>query len=814
MSIPEKVNLTTGTGWGSGPCVGNTGSVPRLGIPSLCLQDGPNGIRFTDFVTHYPSGLAVGSTFNKELMYLKGKALGKEFRAKNVHIALEPSVGPIGLKAQGGRNWESFGADPYLQGVAAAQQIRGTQDEGVVAVVTHLIGNEQEHFRQVGEWDVNGWNQLDTSISSNIGDRSMHEVFLWPFADAVRAGVGGVLCAYNQVNNTYSCENSYLLNFLLKDELGFQGFVVSDWGAQHTGVTSALSGLDMTMPGEIFDEWLSGKSYWGPSLTRAVYNRTIPQDRLNDMATRILAPFFSAKLLSLPSEDDLPTFSSWTYHTYGQQYPYQHFGSIVQQNWHVDARSKFGDDVGLNIAREAIVLLKNMGHHLPIDKGDGIRRLLLVGSAQSPDPKGLNCRDQRCVEGLMTSGWGSAAVNNPLVVTPLAAITEKASERGIMIDSTTDNWDLDNAQELADYADMAIVFVTAFSGEGYIEVDGNYGDRKNVSLWNNGDNLIDLIADRCRKTIVVVNAVGPVDMEKWIEHENVVAVLFAPPLGQFGGQAIAEVLFGEVNPSGKLPFTIAKKALHYDPIIETLNDGVDPQDIFDRGIYLDYRFFDKHTIKPRFPFGHGLSYTHFLLSRLKIKEINAPTEYLPCPSEYTPGWHTVDDDVCDPEDALFPHEEFDPVPGFIYPYLYNENVRSIDEDDTYEYPKGYRPEQQTEPPLSGGDLGGNTALWETIYLISALVTNDGDMSGAYAAQLYIEFPNTIVPSPPKVLRGFDKVYLKPKMSTLIKFDLLHRDLSIWDAQSQQWIIQTGSYKIYISSSSRKVELVGEIDIGS
>lgn len=747
-------------------------------------------------------------------MYLKGRALGKEFKLKNVHIALEPAIGPIGLKAQGGRNWETFGADPYLQGVAGAAQVKGTQEEGVVAVVRHLVGNEQEHFRQVGEWDLNGWEALDSSISSNIGDRSMHEVFLWPFADAVHAGVGGVLCAYNQVNNTYACENSYLLNYLLKEELGFQGFVVSDWGAQHTGVTSALSGLDMTMPGEIFDEWLSGKSLWGPSLTRAVYNRTIPQDRLNDMASRILAPFFSAKLLSLPSEDDVPNFSSWTYHTYGQQYPYQHFGSIVQQNWHIDSRSKFGDDVALGIAREAIVLLKNLGRHLPIDKGDGVRRILVAGSAQSASKMGFNCKDQRCTDGVMTSGWGSAAVNNPLVITPLQAITEKCQERGITLDSTTDNWNLEHAQELADYADLSIVFVTAFSGEGYIEVDDNFGDRNNVSLWNNGDALIDAVASRCKKTVVVVNAVGPVDMEHWIENENVVAVLFAAPLGQYVGQAFAEVLFGEVNPSGKLPFTIAKKCLHYDQIIDTLNDGVDPQDIFDRGVYLDYRFFDKHTIKPRFPFGHGLSYTHFTLTKLKIKEVNAPTEYLPCPGDYLPGWRTIEDDVCDPEDALFPHEEFEPVPGFIYPYLYNENVRSVDDDDNYEYPKGYTPDQHTVPPLSGGGLGGNSALWETIYEVSAQVANDGDMAGSYAAQLYIEFPSTIVPSPPKVLRGIEKVYLKQKSSTLVKFQLLHRDLSVWDAESQQWIIQTGTYKLYVSSSSRKVELVGEIDIGS
>ncbi|KAM9915683.1 hypothetical protein OXX59_010442, partial [Metschnikowia pulcherrima] len=127
--------------------------------------------------------------------------------------------------------------------------------------------------------------------------------------------------------------------------------------------------------------------------------------------------FFSTKALTLPSEEDIPNFSSWTFHTYGQQYPYQHYGPISQQNWHIDARSEFSDKVAQEIAREAIILLKNVGHHLPIEKSNGIRRLLIVGSAQNTDRRGVNCKDQRCTEGVLTSGWGSAAVNNPIVVT-------------------------------------------------------------------------------------------------------------------------------------------------------------------------------------------------------------------------------------------------------------------------------------------------------------------------------------------------------------------------------------------------------------
>lgn len=812
MTITEKVNLTTGTGWGSGPCVGNTGSVPRLGIPNLCLQDGPNGVRYTDFVTNFPSGLAAGSTFNKGLIYLRGKAIGKEHKIKGVNIALGPVIGPIGLKAAGGRNWESFGSDPYLQGIAGAATVEGIQDEGVLTVVRSLVGNEQEHFRQVGEWDDNGWDKLEESISANIGDRAMHEIYLWPFADVIRAGTGGIMCSYNQVNNTYACENSYLLNYLLKEELGFQGFVVSDWGAQHSGIYSALSGLDMTMPGEIFDDWLTGKSYWGPLLTKSVYNSTFPQSRLNDMTTRILAPYFAIESLRLPSEDDVPNFSSWTDHTYSQKYPYQHYGPIIEQNFHQEARLKFTEEIALNVAREAIVLLKNDGHNLPIDKLDGVKRLFIAGVGAGVDPKGNNCKDQRCVDGVLTSGWGSAAVNNPYVITPYEAIAKMARERDMLVDFSNDVWDLEHVDEIADVVDMSIVVVNANSGEGFIEVDDNYGDRQNFSLWNNGDELIKHIAERCTKTIVVVNSVGPVNMEKWIEHEHVVAVLNTAPLGQFVGKALAEVLFGEVNPSGKLPYTIAKKKLHYVPIIDDLSETSDPQDNFDRDIYLDYRFFDKHNIKPRFEFGYGLSYTKFQLSDLKIEEINSPTEYLPYPNEYLPIYRSIEDDICDPEDALFPHEEFDPIPGYIYPYLYNENVQSLPDDEEFDYPKGYNQKYKSAPPLSGG-FGGNQALWEVLFLVKAKVKNIGKYKGGYVGQLYIEFPSTLVGSPPRILRGFEKVFIDKGKTESISFNILHRDLSIWDVESQQWIIQTGTYKIYIASSSRRVELCGEIDIG-
>ncbi|KAK6543054.1 hypothetical protein TWF694_006981 [Orbilia ellipsospora] len=239
MTIAEKVNLTSGVGWQGEQCVGNTGSVPRLGIRGLCLQDSPLGIRFGQYSSAFPAGVTIASTWDTNLAYRRGFAMGTEHRGKGVDIQLGPVSGPLGRFPEGGRNWEGGGSDPYLSGVGLASAVQGIQDAGVIACAKHYIANEQEHFRQRGESVI----PVDEAISSNVDDRAMHEVFAWPFADAVRAGVGSIMCSYNQINNSYGCQNSELLNGILKNELGFPGFVMSDWQAQHAGVATALAGL-------------------------------------------------------------------------------------------------------------------------------------------------------------------------------------------------------------------------------------------------------------------------------------------------------------------------------------------------------------------------------------------------------------------------------------------------------------------------------------------------------------------------------------------------------------------------------------------
>lgn len=223
LTMEEKAQLVTGT---SGPCVGNIGAIPRLGFDGLCLQDGPLAIRQATYASVFPAGLTTAASWDRSLMNLRGLYMGAEFKGKGSHVALGPVVGPLGRAAYGGRNWEGFSPDPYLTGVAAEETIIGMQQSGIQACLKHFIGYEQESQRNP---DLSPDNVTIESVSSNIDDRTLHELYLWPFANGVKAGVASIMCSYNRINGSYACQNSKTQNGLLKDELGFQGYIMSDW---------------------------------------------------------------------------------------------------------------------------------------------------------------------------------------------------------------------------------------------------------------------------------------------------------------------------------------------------------------------------------------------------------------------------------------------------------------------------------------------------------------------------------------------------------------------------------------------------------
>jgi beta-glucosidase len=813
MTLPEKVNVTTGTGWSMGLAVGNTGPALNVGFPGLALQDGPLGIRFADNITAFPAGITVGATWNKELMYERGKAHALEARGKGVNCLLGPAIGPLGRMPAGGRNWEGFGADPYLQGIAGAQTIKGIQDQGVMATIKHYIANEQEHFRQPWEWG------LPHAISSNIDDRTLHEIYAWPFANAVKAGVASLMCSYNQVNNSYACSNSKLLNGVLKDEMGFQGFVMSDWLAQRSGVGSALAGLDMTMPGDGL-RWADGQSLWGPQLSLAVLNGSIPVERLNDMVTRVVAAWYQ-----LGQDDEKlfdrkgPNFSSWTNDEKGVISP---ASSSEQEevvvNQYINVQGNHSE-LARQIAAEATVLLKNDGV-LPISRvgevgpekktRDGKLRVGIFGEDAGPGDGPNFCKDRACNQGTLGSGWGSGAVEFPYLIAPVDALRAGFNDSKVVVTEYLSN-DLHHSKhaQTLEEQDVCLVFANSDAGEGFVAWDGVRGDRNDLFLQKGGDDLIIEVADHCGggsgSTVVVIHSVGPVVVDKWIDHPGVKAVLAAHLPGEESGNALASIIFGDESPSGKLPYTIGESLDDYGEGAKVLYypNGVVPQQDFKEGLYIDYRHFDKFDVKPRYEFGYGLSYTTFEFKDLEVTEKKAKSELpakRPSPSTEPPKY---DDKIPDVKEAIFP-DEIRRLDKFVYPYI--ESAKDI-KNGKYPYPDGYDTPQT--PSEAGGDEGGNPDLWETHVIVTVTVKNTGAVGAKAVPQLYLSYPDSSVDFPVRVLRGFEKVFIKPGETKKVEFEVTRRDLSYWDVERQNWVmIVDGEYTLAVGESSRDLKVQG------
>ncbi|WZH46935.1 glycoside hydrolase superfamily [Fusarium acuminatum] len=697
LTLEEKVNVTRGFATDN-VCAGNTGTIPRLGWPGLCLHDAGNGVRATDLVNSYPSALHVGASWDKNLTYQRGYYMGKEFKAKGVNVLLGPNVGPLGRTPLGGRNWEGFSVDPYLTGKLSAESIIGHQDAGVIANVKHFIANEQETYRRP-YFGVE-------AVSSNVDDKTLHEYYLWPFVDSVRAGVASVMCAYNRVNGTYACENSKLMNGILKSELEFDGFVLLDWNAQHN-LESANAGLDMVMP-------MGG--FWGENLTQAVENGTVTESRVTDMATRILAAWYL-----VGQDNDFPT-------------PGVGMKNLSLPHEQVEARIPESRPTLLEGAIAGHVLVKNENNTLPFQKNPKMisvfgydatvaatkntGKLFELGYASSPEMAQAVLGneehfDQAAKGGTIVSGGRAAANSPPYISDPLSAIQKRAAKDGDWV-----NWDLSSFDpDVNGASDVCLVFINAMATEGW-DRDGLHDDFS--------DGLVLNVASKCANTIVAIHAAGIRLVDQWIEHPNITATIIAHLPGQDSGEALVKLLYGEASFSGKLPYTLAKNETDYVPYAPCGREenSNDPQCDFTEGVYLDYRSFDDRNITPRYEFGYGLSYTKFEYSSLSVKA------------------HT--------------------------------DSSSSSEAD----------------------------LWKTYATLQATVSNVGKRSGEEIAQVYVAIPN----SPPKQLRGFEKVKLGKGKSAEISFELLRRDLSVWDVVQQQWVLQSGNYTIFVGGSSRDLPL--------
>ncbi|KAL4803245.1 putative beta-glucosidase E [Aspergillus unguis] len=839
MTLLEKVNITTGTGWQMGICVGNTGPAELVRFPSLCLQDGPLGIRYADHVSAFPAGITTGATWNRDLIRERGVALGLEARLKGVNVLLGPSMGPLGMMPAGGRNWEGFGSDPVLQAVAAAETIRGIQSHGVMATAKHYLMNEQEHFRQANEWGI------PYALSSNVGDRAMHEVFLWPFAESIRADVASVMCSYNQVNNSHACENSKLLNGVLKDELGFQGFVQSDWLAQRSGVNSALSGLDMSMPGDGL-HWADGRPLWGPELTRAALNTSVPMERLNDMVTRIVAAWYQLGQDTWeprePEGEGGPTFSSWTNDEFHFRYPGSPGDvSAARVNRFILAQGS-GEDAHAIIARrvaaEGTVLVKNDGV-LPLSRApkpatERPYRVGVYGDDAGPALGPNTCSDRGCNAGTLAMGWGSGTVEFPWLVAPIDAIGKEWQSDVQMTPY------MRNAVMPVDTSDkdLCLVFVSADSGEGYISAGGIHGDRNNLFVQKGGDSLIQTVASNCGgPTVVVVHSVGPVVVDPWIDLPGVSAVLFAHLPGQESGSALVDVLFGDIDASGRLPYTIGKSLEDYGPGAQVLYEpnAPVPQVDFSDALYIDHRYFDAHNITPRYEFGYGLSYTTWELSNMKVTSLVRNPSRLPDArpkDEVTPPSYDLNPPPAN-DSVLFP-PGFRILQKYIYPYLPTLEATAPPPPDP-EAAEGIKEAdkpRRTKPSDAGGGPGGNPSLYEDVARIDLTVQNTGRRAGQQVIQLYVSFPEDITESastgnssasknqnghdkidfPDRVLRNFTKVSLDPGQSLSVDLHLTRKDLSYWSVREQNWVLPQDEFYVWVGFSSRDLPLGKSLEL--
>jgi len=587
MTMDEKVSLLHGTGMkdlspvsalaihsngGAGYVVG----IPRLGIPPIQMADAAYGVRNSGengrYSTALPSDLAAAASWDLDAGYEYGALIGRELRAQGYNMSLGGGVN-LAREPRNGRTFEYMGEDPILAGKMVASVIRGTQAQHVIGDIKHYALNDQEAGRN--------------AVNVHIDQRSMRESDLLAFEIGVREGnPAAVMCSYNRVNGDYACENKYLLTDVLKKDWNFKGFVLSDWQGAHSTVKASAAGLDHEEPGEIF---------FGVAMKKAVQSGRVPMAEVDDHVRRILRAMFACGVI-----DDPPLKSV------------------------VDVQGGF--EVARSIAEHSIVLLKNERSQLPLD-ASRISTIAVIGAhsdvgmisgggSAQVDPMGGNA--------IMPPGKGQTRWQEPVwfPTSPLKAIRAKAPNAKVQFDSGTDR---SSATALAKTADVAIVFAYQWESEGM--------DLDSLSLQEHQDELIAKVAAANPHTIVVLETGGPVTMP-WAGQVS--GILEAWYAGTQGAEAVANVIFGDANPTAKLPLTFPRseadlphRSIVQPPRASTTNGEPDAwkkiaaglpafQTTYDEELKVGYKWYDAENKEVLFPFGYGLSYSTYSYSNLRV----------------------------------------------------------------------------------------------------------------------------------------------------------------------------------------------------
>jgi beta-glucosidase len=788
MTIEEKISMLAGADlW-------HSVAVPRLGIPQFRVTDGPNGARGSwgsmgPSSVATPVGIALGATWNPDLVEKVGNVLGDELKAKGAHILLAPTVN-IHRTPIAGRNFECYSEDPFLSGMLASAYIKGIQSKGVGACIKHFVANDQEYER--------------FSISSEVDERTLREIYLEPFRIAIRnSNPWAVMSAYNRVNGIYACENDHTLIEILKGEWKYEGIVMSDWfGTYDRNVPNG--GLDLEMPGSA--RWMSEEH-----VKRALDDGPLTEEVLDSKVKRLLGVLEKAGLFASPelqseraedkpqhrriireaareaivllkNDGTLPLKKVKSIAVIGPNAQMAQIlgggSSSVTPHYTVSPfegiKNRAGDKIKVQTASGCFIY-KNLPAPAPetLSTADGRRGLHLSlfngtefsrdavytdittrvqygwfeNTVPNVDQQAFSLRLEGCftpqesgthVFGLSAVGWGKLYLNNKLLIDhtsdsdmakQLTADVKLESGKAypIKIEYTwkgNPRWrslsfghqpphakdTIAEAVKLAKNADV-VVLVAGLTNEW--EAEGF--DRVDMKLPGAQNELIERVAKANKNTIVVLNVGSPVEMP-WID--KVPAVLQLWYNSQEQGNALADVLFGDANPSGKLPTTFPIRLQDNPAYINY--PGEHGKVRYGEGIFVGYRYYDKKEIEPLFPFGHGLSYTIFHYS----------------------------------------------------------NVR-----------------------LSSKSLTPNELL-----KVRVDVTNTGKVAGKEVVQLYVRDVKSTVARPEKELKAFAKVELAPKQTRTVSFTLDREAFWYFDVTRNAWTTEPGDFEILVGSSSRDIRL--------
>ncbi len=551
-----------------------TAAIPRLGIPRRWLSDGPHGVRedvgpdnwqpaghTDDFASWMPALIGLSSTFNPDLAHAYGDVIGEEALKRGKQIMLGPGVN-IMRTPLNGRNFEYWGEDPFLTSRMAVAYIRGVQSHEVASCVKHFAANNQE-------WERN-------SINVEMDERTLREIYLPAFKAAVQeAGVLAVMGDYNKFRGQHACHNEYLLNKVLKEEWGFKGLVMSDWGGTYDTREAVLNGLDLEMGTERrYDDFFLARPF-----LEGLRKGEFPVAVLDDKVRRNLQQILAIHVL-----EDRGT------------------GAINTREHQETAR---------RVAEEGMVLLKNEGSALPLNLAQ-FKSVAVIGE---------NAVQRQAY------GGGSARIKAFYEITPLEGIVKRAGDlvnvsysKGYQAEN--DAGLLERAVRAATQADIAIV-VAGLNHSRYLDAEGS--DRKDMKLPYRQDELIQRVVEANPRTIVILFGGGPVEMGPWLTKVPAVMHVWYP--GMEGGNALARVIFGDVSPSGKLPCTFPRRLEDSPAHALGAYPGKDGVERYTEGLLVGYRWFDTKNIEPLFPFGHGLSYASFVFSGLRLshsKDSQAP----------------------------------------------------------------------------------------------------------------------------------------------------------------------------------------------